>query len=163
MNKMSNRSISFYIGNLRRSKRFYTLNWHHFLMADADRHGNLLKRNILVQYIGCVINGQKTFLLLCQECNDECSSLQQILIRGNLSMEFYDAIIEKYCIHCKVCLEFKPSEIFPLTDGSFPWSFGSDILDVQVLEEKPLFYAVLSSGNLFEIFFDNLLYLYHGE
>ena len=114
---MSNRSISFYIGNLRRSKRFYTLNWHHFLMADADRHGNLLKRNILVQYIGCVINGQKTFLLLCQECNDECSSLQQILIRGNLSMEFYDAIIEKYCIHCKVCLEFKPSKIFPLTDG----------------------------------------------
>ena len=74
------------------------------------------------------------------------TSIMYITNIWNLSTEFYDAIIEKYCIHCKVCLELKPSEIFPLTDGSFPWSFGSDILDVQVLEEKPILCAVLSSG-----------------
>ena len=58
--------------------------------------------------------------------------------------EFFNDIVEKYCIHCKVCLEFNPSNIFPLTEGIFPWYFGPDILDVQVLQEKPLLCAGLS-------------------
>ena len=143
---MSDRSVSFYVGNLRRAKRFYSLNWHHFLMASADEYGNLLKKNILVQYIGCKIDRKMKYLLLCNECNEECSSLQQILMRGELTDQFYNDLVGKYCIHCKVCDEFNPIQIFPLSEGSFPWYFGPDILDVQVIQEKPLLCAVLSGG-----------------
>ena len=36
---MSDRIVPFYVGNLRRAERFYSLNWHHFLMAAADEMG----------------------------------------------------------------------------------------------------------------------------
>ena len=115
-------------------------------MASADRNGNLLKKNVLVQYIGCKIDGEKKYLLLCQECNEECSSLQQILMRVSLSEEFYNDIVEKYCIHCQVCIEFNPTEVFPLSESSFPWYFGPDILNVQIIQENPLLCAVMSGG-----------------
>ena len=115
-------------------------------MASADEYGNLLKKNILVQYIGCKIDRKMKYLLLCNECNEECSSLQQILMRGELTDQFYNDLVGKYCIHCKVCDELNPIQIFPLSEGSFPWYFGPDILDVQVIQEKPLLCAVLSGG-----------------
>ena len=142
----SDRLKSFYVGNLKRAKRFYPLEWFHFLMASADNSGNLLKKNVLVQYIGCKIDGDYKFILLCKECNEEWDSLQQILMRGNVSNTFIKDIVDKYCIHCKVCLEFNPQEIFPINESSFPWFFGSDLVDMQVLQEKPLLCAVLSGG-----------------
>ena len=144
---MSDRIVPFYVGNLKRAERFYSLNWHHFLMAAADEYGNLLKKNILVQFIGCKIDGKIKSLLLCNECNEECSSLQQILMRGELSETFYNRIVENYCIHCRVCIEFNPTEIFPINESFFPWVFGPDLVDIQVLQEKPLLCAVLSGGS----------------
>ena len=41
---MSNRIVPFYVDNLKRAERFYSLNWHHFLMAAADEYGNLQKK-----------------------------------------------------------------------------------------------------------------------
>ena len=99
------------------------------------------KKKILVQLIGCKINGKIESLLLCNECNEECSSLQQILMRGELSETFYNRIVENYCIHCRVCIEFNPTEIFPINESFFPWVFGPDLVDIQVCK-KSHFYVL---------------------
>ena len=101
------RRKSLYVGNLRRSKRLFPLDWYHILIASADLHGNLQKTYTMIQFVGCKVSDQIKYLLLCKECNMEADSLQQIIAHGQVSSQFYDRCVKNYCIHCQVGLELE--------------------------------------------------------
>ena len=58
MSENMERLKSVYVGNLKRERKFFSLEWFHFVMAAANGFGTLLKKYVLVQYIGCKINGE---------------------------------------------------------------------------------------------------------
>ena len=64
----------------------------------------------------------------------------------DIEQSFLANIETNYCIHCKACAQFKPTDIFPLEDQLFPWYFGRDMVDIQVISKKPLLCAVLAGG-----------------
>ena len=77
----------------------------------------------------------------------EADSLQQIIAHGQVSSQFFDRCVKNYCIHCQVSLELELEKYFHIDEKSFPWSFGSELLDIQILQEKPMLAAVLVGGS----------------
>ena len=78
----------YYIGNLKRIKEVKALTHHHFVLPGCDEMGNLLSSFVFVQFIGVKLETGFSHLLLCKSCNEESESLQQILMRGNVSNDF---------------------------------------------------------------------------
>ena len=52
VSQIGNRQLDKYIGNLKREKKCPALRQHHFLVADCDDKGNLIKKDLLVQFVG---------------------------------------------------------------------------------------------------------------
>ena len=78
----------YYLGNVKRTKSLKALAHHHFVIPDCDESGNLLTTFVFVQFIGLKLGSGFNHLLICKLCNEESESLQQILMRGNVSKSF---------------------------------------------------------------------------
>ena len=117
----------YYIGNLKRTKAVKALTHHHFVLPGCDEMGNLLSSFVFVQFIGVKLETGFSHLLLCKSCNEESESLQQILMRGNVSNDFLDSQKQKYCIHCRCISQLDPESSYILNDNAFPWYFGNDL------------------------------------
>ena len=82
------------------------------------------------------------------ECNEECSSLQQILKRGDLSGIVYKRIDQKYCIYYDVHIDFSITEIFPINESFFPRVLGPDRLISKFYKKIHSYIcAVLTAGS----------------
>ena len=145
LNNVEKREL-YYAGNLRRDKKLKSLSHHHFIVPDCDDLGNLLPAYVFVHFIGIKKSASFDHLLICKQCNEEAESLQQILMRGKITEDFLIDQKKKYCIHSKTISTFDPEIYFKVDDSCFPWYFGSDLVDIEYIQEKPLLVAVLAGG-----------------
>ena len=136
----------YYAGNLRRSEKLKALTHHHFILPDCDDLGDLLPSYVFVQFVRLKIGDEFNHLLICRKCNQEAESLQQILINGKITVDFMKLQKQKYCIHSKTISTFNPESYFELNENCFPWYFGSDLVDIEYINKKPLLVAVLAGG-----------------
>ena len=83
------------------------------------------------------------------ECDEteESESLQQVLMRGNISNEFLESQKQKYCTHCRCITELNPESYYNLNENVFPWYFGNDLVDIECIQSKPPVMAVLADGH----------------
>ena len=128
------------------NNRINALSQHHLVIPDCDDIGNLKVAYVFVQYVGVEIEEEIDHLLICRSCNKEAESLQQILMQGTVESIFLEQQKQKYCIHSRTLTKFSPESYFKITENSFPWYFGSDLVDIEHLSEKPVLAAVLSGG-----------------
>ena len=137
----------YYIGNMKREKALKALAHHHFVLPECDETGNLLSSFVFVQFIGVKVETGFSHLLVCKTCNEESESLQQVLMRGNISNEFLESQKQKYCTHCRCITELNPESYYNLNENVFPWYFGNDLVDIECIQSKPPVMAVLADGH----------------
>ena len=145
LNDMNKQEL-YYSGNLRRKQKIKALTHHHFVVPDCDDLGNLLTTYVFVQFVGVRMCDGFDHLLICKKCNEEAESLQQILINGKITADFLKAQKRKYCVHSRTLTTLDPESYFKLDENCFPWYFGSDLVDIEYIQEKPLLVAVLAGG-----------------
>ena len=136
----------YYLGNVKRTKSLNALAHHHFVIPDCDESGNLLTTFVFVQFIGLKLESGFNHFLICKLCNEMSESLQQVLMRGNVSNEFLQSHKQKYCVHSRCISKMDPEESYNLNDNLFPWYFGNDLVYIKMIQSKPPLIAVLASG-----------------
>ena len=136
----------YYGGNLKRHKKLKALSQHHFIVPDCYDFGELLQTYVFVQFVGVMLENEFDHILICHKCNEETESLQQILMKGKITTEFLEELKRKYCIHSKTITTFDPETYYKLDKNCFPWYFGSDLVDIEYIQEKPLIAVVLAGG-----------------
>ena len=84
VNKIVGRNAGKYVGNLKREQRIFALRQHHFLMADCDNKGNLIPKDLLVQFLGVKIRNESHYVLICRNCVDDAEGLLHILMKNHI-------------------------------------------------------------------------------
>ena len=136
--------LDIYVGHLKRDLKCKALRQYHFLLSDCDEYGRLVKTDVFVQFLGVKSRGSVTYALLCQTCNNQKEGLRQILLKNDIELEFLERIRRDYCIHCKAVSEMNPEKIFEL--DNFPFYFGDDLTDVEIIDKQPYKCAVMVNG-----------------
>ena len=67
-------------------------------------------------------------------------------MNGIVTSDFLKEHTRKYCIHSKILSTFSPETYYKVDKNCFLWYFGSDLVDIEYIQEKPLFAAVLAGG-----------------